>query len=600
MIPADVDAALAWQAARTPEQVINEREHIMSTLEAVGRRMWQDGSCQRWMHGADETIACVAKSVNGPLLEDLCKAAAYEDAACLDFFKHGADLYWEMLVTSIGPPKEPKEREMKGSIADIWRQRAHSNAHLLSKLKEDIYHDELFKLTIEDAEHGRMSFPRQVVDQDLHLLRLCPRFGVEQGLREDGSVKVRAVDHMSWSVAPEGERAYYTRRQQKEHSVNGCTVVPVGIHHDHVDKLALVMRGFLRRLKVLPGLFKADVNAAFRRIPLRPSHRWAAAVVFRHQQQIMIASHMACPFGSTSAVYNWERVGSLLGALVRRVLHIAAVRYVDDFCAPERPETMEHAMGCLARLVRLLLGTSAIEDRKLAHGMSLIYLGVDIHISTAGFRLQPAQEKVEKCASMMKRALARNHLDAGCAEKLAGRLSWSSQLLFHRIGRAMLRPIFDQKFSKDGSITEALRAALLWWLFVLSLNLSEEHPWEVPRSSVARLFVDARGSPPRCAAVLIADGQCWYTDGKPSRVLLDRLSERSDNQIMALESLAIALGTSTFADEIRGKKVVVYNDNKAAEASKHKEMVCAQRYLCVCVFRPQQERAQPNAGTIAR
>ena len=69
---------------------------------------------------------------------------------------------------------------------------------------------------------------------------------------------------------------------------------------------------------------------------------------------------------------------------------------------------------------------------------------------------------------------------------------------------------------------------------------------------------------------------------------------------MALESLAIALGTSTFADEIRGKKVVVYNDNKAAEASKHKEMVCAQRYLCVCVFRPQQERAQPNAGTIAR
>ena len=84
MIPADVDAALAWQAARTPEQVINEREHIMSTLEAVGRRMWQDGSCQRWMHGADETIVCVAKSVNGPLLEDLCKAAAYEYAACLD------------------------------------------------------------------------------------------------------------------------------------------------------------------------------------------------------------------------------------------------------------------------------------------------------------------------------------------------------------------------------------------------------------------------------------------------------------------------------------------------------------------------------------
>ena len=39
---------------------------------------------------------------------------------------------------------------------------------------------------------------------------------------------------------------------------------------------------------------------------------------------------------------------------------------------------------------------------------------------------------------------------------------------------------------------------------------------------------------------------------------------------MAFESLAIALGTSTFEKELRGRKVVVYNDNKAAEASSWK------------------------------
>jgi len=42
---------------------------------------------------------------------------------------------------------------------------------------------------------------------------------------------------------------------------------------------------------------------------------------------------------------------------------------------------------------------------------------------------------------------------------------------------------------------------------VLSLDICEEHPWEVPQSSVARLFVDARGYPPRhavaCDTVLV-------------------------------------------------------------------------------------------------
>jgi hypothetical protein len=46
--------------------------------------------------------------------------------------------------------------------------------------------------------------------------------------------------------------------------------------------------------------------------------------------------HNACPFGSCSAVYNWERVGSMLATLARRVLKIAVLRYVDDFFGPER------------------------------------------------------------------------------------------------------------------------------------------------------------------------------------------------------------------------------------------------------------------------
>lgn len=232
--------------------------------------------------------------------------------------------------------------------------------------------------------------------------------------------------------------------------------------------------------------------------------------------QTMVAVHKACPFGSSSAVYSWERVGSLLNTLARRILNLALLRYVDDFFAPERLESLEHGMWCFARLVRLLMGSSALANRKLACGNTLVVLGIQMSASDAGFRsvyfsyvilpshvlphrLFPAKDKAEKCASTIRKALTEGKLSAGCAEKLAGRLSWATQFMFYRLGRALLRPIFDQRFSLKGKIGNTLKVALEWWLQVLSSDLCEEHPWEASKLPVVHLFVDARGSPARCS-----------------------------------------------------------------------------------------------------
>ena len=86
---------------------------------------------------------------------------------------------------------------------------------------------------------------------------------------------------------------------------------------------------------------------------------------------------------------------------------------------------------------------------------------------------------------------------------------------------------------------------------MLSSDICEEHPWEVPTDALAHLLVDAAGEPSRCAAVLFIDGRCIYTDGPPSQAILGRLEKRADSQIMALESLAIGLGLSTFASELQ-------------------------------------------------
>ena len=114
-------------------------------------------------------------------------------------------------------------------------------------------------------------------------------------------------------------------------------------------------------------------------------------------------------------------------------------------------------------------------------------------------------------------------------------------------------------------MTDRLRSALEWWRNVLGLDIVEEHSWTPPSSDVVHLFVDARGQPPHCAAVLFANGQIQYTAGAPPKSLLDKLVRRCDEQIMALEILAITIGLATFAGDLCGRKVVVWSDNKGAE-----------------------------------
>ena len=158
--------------------------------------------------------------------------------------------------------------------------------------------------------------------------------------------------------------------------------------------------------------------------------------------------HKACPFGALSSVHGWERIGRLITTLARRVLHLPLQRYVDDLFAPEHPKCVQHAMQCFARFVRIILGPDAIEERKLEQGMSLVVLGTMIELSIKGYTCKPAEKTMLKCLKVVEAALASGCLLSGDAQKLAGRLSWSTQRLFHRVGRAMLRPIYMQKFSR--------------------------------------------------------------------------------------------------------------------------------------------------------
>ena len=104
-------------------------------------------------------------------------------------------------------------------------------------------------------------------------------------------------------------------------------------------------------------------------------------------------------------------------------------------------------MKCFARLLRLLLGPSALSDRKLGFGASLEILGVEVVLTEEGYTAKPSQRTIGKCLRVLEKAPAENTMPSGAAQKLAGRLNWAGQHLFHRLGRAMLRVLYDRKGS---------------------------------------------------------------------------------------------------------------------------------------------------------
>ena len=502
------------------------------------------------------------------MLFDLGSVTGHGDMDCVSFFKHGAPAYGTLPCCGVGVPKDVPDAK---SMEELRENCAESNWKLLNMLRESEHSAEIYEQTLAEAALGRMTVPRLASECDLDSFRLCPRFAVDQGVKADGTIKLRMVDNLSWSVPDSSaysERADgWSKKRRRVASVNGHTVVSETIKHDHLDELMLAIKDFHAKMEYPPALWKADIDSAFRRIPMMPEHWWACAIAFKHAGELWISEHRASPFGATSAVHAWERVGALVCTIARRALKMPVHRYVDDYFGFERRALVEHSMNCFARLVRMLLGQGAVANRKLECGVGLTILGVDVEMDCIGYKCRPSKLKAQKCVAAITCALADDCLKSGCAQKLAGRLNWAGQFLFHRVGRAMLRPIFDQKHSRNGRLSGPLKIALGWWLWALRQDIVEHRPWCVCELPPVHLLVDAAGSPAHCAAVLFIDGKCLYTDGSPARHFMEQFQKRSDNQIMTLEILAIALGLSTFASEIHGRRVVVFSDNTGAEAS---------------------------------
>ena len=109
---------------------------------------------------------------------------------------------------------------------------------------------------------------------------LHPRFSVEQE-KSDGSLGIRPVGNFNWSPPITRGHPCKRRRLQKTMSVNGHTFPQETLKHDHIDGLIAALRHAWLVTGCVYSMFKADIDSAFRRIPLLLAHRQQAYVAFR-------------------------------------------------------------------------------------------------------------------------------------------------------------------------------------------------------------------------------------------------------------------------------------------------------------------------------
>ena len=239
---------------------------------------------------------------------------------------------------------------------EMWQSCWESNQQLLTSLRADANEDGLHELALDDWEKSRLSEPSPASACDLGQVRCVPRFGVEQGVKADGSMKLRAVDHFSWShcadVGNHGRKRKRTKKAVKASSVNGHYDMSCNVAHDHLDALLASLRMHKDLIGEVPGLWKSDIDSAFRRAPVKPEHSSATGIAYLHRGVPLIAQHCGMPpFGATARVVAWHRIGELLAILARVLLHLPVYRYVDDYLACERLSHFD--LGSLASFLVL-------------------------------------------------------------------------------------------------------------------------------------------------------------------------------------------------------------------------------------------------------
>ena len=293
------------------------------------------------------------------------------------------------------------------------------------------------------------------------------------------------------------------------------------------------------------------------------------------KQKVVFCEQWGLPFGAVASVTGFCRLPHLLTRFARIFFAALCDHYIDDALQPDFVEANDSAQVALGYLFKKV-GIPFSEKKRQRPESVQNELGVTCDLSSFHTKGEAVvTPKVARCEHILETLAdceARNRLTSGQAKETFGKLSFSLQSLFGRVGRAAALPILLRCYnSGDTSFGQDLREMRAFFATILD-----------PRNLPARIFrfnatdrpviiySDASESPGyRGLGAVIHDcenpthGRHYTADICP-KWLEELFLEHGATSICSLEMLAALCSLLTFRRWLKHRRVLFFIDNTAA------------------------------------
>ena len=325
-----------------------------------------------------------------------------------------------------------------------------------------------------------------------------------------------------------------------------------------------------------------DEKKAYRQVPIAPEHRKFSVICLRDPDDGQAK-------GVVSAVYNSNRRSAAINEILEKLFGLVAFNLYDDKYGFETEETIDSAHE-VAIGIHWLLG-AGFEQKKLQKTSKPIVLGVTYDLDRLELAIK--DDRKEELVSLIDSILESGSLDPGSAGKLKGKLMFGASHLWGKVGRAFLRPLSERQYSRDrsdlrSSLSAPLRRSLVQWKKLIREGPPRQIALRTSKPADVVIFTDGfapdlrkkENGPERIGAVCFdrrGAAPIQFSEAIPEAVIRKWVPRAT--QIFPVELIAPVLALATFADQVRGRDVVMLIDSEGVEAalikgySSHEDLV---------------------------
>ena len=322
-----------------------------------------------------------------------------------------------------------------------------------------------------------------------------------------------------------------------------------------------------------------DIDAAYRRV-LNATPGFTVVPAFNPALgRVQYFVHPGFNFGLVSAVLYFNAVPACIAAVARRVLAIVCDHYFDDFDTVALRGQGAAYQNALRRLMAAF-GYPFSEKKHVPAAPANAFLGVITDFSRLEregvVELGVSPRRKEKLAALC--ALALVSLSPPEAEVLAGKIGWTLQWTFGKVGRAALQPIHVRASATGGrsDVTVAIRRAVTFIRDVVRSLPRREILLDRPSRPPVLIWSDAmyetKAAEPAAGGFVALfpaepelglEEEVLFSSDVTTAAVMDRFMTRKQ-YIGQLEILYAVSPYWTLGSRLAGRHVIHFIDNTSA------------------------------------